>query len=702
MRTRLRSSVPVLLALLASTALWADPPSRVARLNYSSGSVSFRPSSVDDWAPAESNYPLTTGDHLWTDRGSRGEIHVGSTVMRLGPETAFAILNLDDQVAQVRVSAGALNVRVGAIDEDEVVEVDTPGAAISLLRPGTYRIDVSDDGEETIVTVRHGEAEVTAGGSAVPVRSGDSAYFTGTDSPSYDVREARRPDEWDDWCEDRDRREERAGSRRYVSPEVVGYEDLDDYGTWRDEPEYGSVWVPTHVDTGWAPYREGHWAWVQPWGWTWVDDEPWGFAPFHYGRWVYHRGVWCWVPGSIRTRPVYAPALVVFLGGGGWDASLTIRDGVAWFPLGPHEVYVPPYAVSPVYLRHINVPHVDITRLDPTVITVGNANAIYVNRRVVGAVTAVPGETFVTARPVRREAVTVPAQLVATAPVGTLERVKPRVDSIVGAPGAHLRAPRPPARLMERPVVARVTPPPAPRHFGEPGTPEGARVRPNPLVRPAIPAPGEEPAHKLRPKREGLPPAEPVTVTPRTGGPGGKLGEGADRKGRPNDDDRPSERRTHERVPPEPTPRPTARPDFERPPRPEATPRPESTPRPEVTPRPTPRPEPDSERERERFREPRPTPRPEATPRPTPTPEPEFKREPRPTPRPDRPERDVERERPTPRPEPEVKREPRPTPEPEVKRERERERERPTPRPEPTEKPKGKPKPTPTPTPTPK
>ena len=94
------------------------------------------------------------------------------------------------------------------------------------------------------------------------------------------------------------RREQQARSVQYVSREMVGYEDLDDFGVWRPVPEYGVVWFPSSVPLGWAPYRFGHWIWVEPWGWTWVDDMPWGFAPFHYGRWAFVQGAWVWVPSS--------------------------------------------------------------------------------------------------------------------------------------------------------------------------------------------------------------------------------------------------------------------------------------------------------------------------------------------------------------------------------------------------------------------
>jgi len=152
-------------------------------------------------------------------------------------------------------------------------------------------------------------------------------------------------------------------------------------------PEYGPVWRP-RVAVGWAPYRHGHWAWVGPWGWTWIDDAPWGFAPFHYGRWTHLNGGWGWIPGRRVARPVYAPALVVFVGGSGFSASMSFGGGggVAWFPLGPREVYRPAYHVSNTYVQNLNSNHV--TNINVTNVNI--TNITYVNRTVVGAVTAVP------------------------------------------------------------------------------------------------------------------------------------------------------------------------------------------------------------------------------------------------------------------------------------------------------------------------
>ena len=120
---------------------------------------------------------------------------------------------------------------------------------------------------------------------------------------------------------------------------------------WETAPEYGAVWYPASVASDWAPYRNGYWTDVGAWGPTWVDYAPWGYAPFHYGRWVWRGSYWGWVPGPVAVRPVYAPALVVFVGGPRFSISVSVGNRgpgyVGWFPLGPREVYVPTYRTSP-------------------------------------------------------------------------------------------------------------------------------------------------------------------------------------------------------------------------------------------------------------------------------------------------------------------------------------------------------------------
>jgi hypothetical protein len=490
-----------LLSLVLTLALFApqraaadddDPPSRVARLSHTDGSVSFEPAGTEDWVAAVVNRPMTTGDKLWSDHDSRAELHIGSASLRIGETTGFSFLNLSDNMTQIQLTEGTLRVRVKRLDESEAFEIDTPNLAFSVLRPGTYRINVNEGGDTTIVSIRGGEGEVTGGGQAYSVHAGQTATFQGTDQLNADVEDLGGDDDFDHWCSDRDRREDRSASARYVSPDVIGYEDLDDYGGWRPVPDYGTVWFPHVTVVGWAPYHYGHWAYIAPWGYTWVEDEPWGFAPFHYGRWVVVGGVWGWVPcppapvGVAYVRPVYAPALVAWVGGPHFAVGVGIGGGfaagvnVGWFPLGPREVYVPSYPVSRTYVNNVNVTN---TTVNTTVVnnyyntTVVNknvnvtnnnnvnvTNVKYVNQSVPGAVTATTPQAFTSAQPVAKNAVQVNAKEVASAPVvATTPAVAPAKQAVLGTGAAA--AVKPPANIAARAVVAKTTPPPPPPAF---------------------------------------------------------------------------------------------------------------------------------------------------------------------------------------------------------------------------------------------
>ncbi|RPJ53511.1 MAG: hypothetical protein EHM24_32800, partial [Acidobacteria bacterium] len=448
--------------LAAAAPALADPPSRVARLNYAKGSVSLRPAALDEWGAATVNEPLTTGDHLWTDVESWAELHVGSTAIRLAPQTAFAFLNLDDGMVQLRVSEGAVAVHKKNLDGNDGFEINTPSAAVVLSEPGVYRVDVLPGASDTRVTVRQGSAEVFADNASFRVYEGQTAAITGTGYVSHEVFRAGAPDDWERWCRARDDREDRSDSLRFVSYEMTGYEDLDEYGAWESVPEYGWAWAPRQVEAGWAPYRHGHWRWIEPWGWTWIDQAPWGFAPFHYGRWACHRGRWLWVPGSYATHPVYAPALVAFVGGNGWGLSFGLghQNTLAWFPLAPGEVWMPHYHASHAYINNLN--HTSVRGS----IVVNNyqvSRGTYVNRAITGAVTAVPRDAFLGGRAVSRYAAAVDRRAAMSGEiVGTSAAVAPRADSVVTR-GAGVR--RPPAAAVTRAVVVRTEPPAAPVPF---------------------------------------------------------------------------------------------------------------------------------------------------------------------------------------------------------------------------------------------
>lgn len=474
----------------------ADPPSRVARLGYATGTVNLSPAGEDDWVRASINRPLGTGDRVWSDSRARAEIQVGGATIRMSADTGVSILNLDDRTIQLQLTEGTLNVRVRRLEPGQVFEVDTPNLAFVLRRPGEYRIDVDPDADATTIVVRAGQGNVYGDNASYVIDSRQPYRFTGTDLREYRLVDTPRLDDFDRWGRDRDRAFDGSRSARYVSQDVVGYQDLDDYGNWHQDATYGNVWVPTRVGSGWAPYRDGHWAWIDPWGWTWVDDAPWGFAVSHYGRWANLAGTWAWVPGPARSRAYYAPALVVFVGGANFQLTISSGNvgGVAWFPLGPRDVYRPSYTASRSYFQNVNQSN---TVINNTVINnvynnVNVTNIVYANRQVPGAVVGVPATAFVQSQPVSGVAVRVPPEALARQALVAAPMVAPTEKSVRGA---TVQGDKPPARAFQKPVIARTAPPAAVVGFAaqrqhleaKPGLPLDDAARQ--ALKPAAPAP---------------------------------------------------------------------------------------------------------------------------------------------------------------------------------------------------------------------
>ncbi len=501
-----------------------DPPGRVARLSYSNGSVSFQPGGQGDWVTAVQNRPLSNGDNLWADKNSRAEFQMGSTSVRMDSETSVTFLDLDDRTTQLRLSQGSIIFRVRHLDDEDRFEIDTPNSVFQIQRPGQYRVDVNTAGDESDVTVWKGRGEVTGGGDSFVVIAGQRSTFTGTDKLDHQIGQVPAHDDFEDFAFDRDHHEDSAESSNYISPEMTGAEDLDEYGHWNYAADYGPVWTPVGVAPGWAPYRFGHWVFIAPWGWTWVEDEPWGFAPFHYGRWAFIGGGWGWVPGPVLVRPVYAPALVAFVGGGGFGIGVGIGPAVGWFPLGPREVFVPWYRTSRVYVNNVNITNTRVSVTQVNNVYNAGAHITYANQHVANAVTAVSHDTFVNARPVAQGMVKVDARQLAEAPVVHSIPAQPTRASLTGA--GRAAAARPPASVVNRSVVGTRTPapragfqarqpamnvrsetpgPPVNTHLEEQGTaprPEppsmnGRPAAPN-VARPAaVPRPPVEPSRSL-------------------------------------------------------------------------------------------------------------------------------------------------------------------------------------------------------------
>ena len=412
----------------------SDPPGRVGRLSDLNGQVWLFSPDAGEWVSASRNRPLTTGDRLSTDAGARAEIRIGSTTLRLDSGSEIEVLRLDDDRVAVQLHNGSASVRLRNREAAAEFELKTGEGRFRVLRTGRYRFDRID--EASHVTVYNGQAVYEGPGSALTVNSGQRAEFwvDASNAAQYSITEPLR-DAFAAWNGERDRSDDRSASSRYVSPEMTGVEDLDRHGRWEQSDDYGALWIPRVVAPGWAPYSSGHWAWVRPWGWTWVDDAPWGFAPFHYGRWVWFRSNWCWAPGTYVARPVYAPALVAWVGGPHLSVSINIGGGpaVGWFPLAPREVYVPTYHVSPRYVQNVNITHV--TNITNITTIVNNPQAAvadrdFSNRKFPHAVTVVPTSVMTSRQPVAAAA----AQFRDTPAVRELANQPTRSVALVAAP----------------------------------------------------------------------------------------------------------------------------------------------------------------------------------------------------------------------------------------------------------------------------
>ena len=368
-----------------------DPPGRVGRLAETKGQVWLLEPGQKEWTSAVLNRPLTSGERLATDANGRLVVQVGSSTIRLDERTDLEVLRLDDERVELLVRSGAVTLRVREQEVVDELQLQTSVGRFSPRTAGLYRIDHSDRG--SFAAVYSGEMRFDARDSVLTLSNGQRAEFwVDQRSQATNYSWATLPgDDFERWAKAEDLRPSYANAGRPPVGEMTGIEDLDRHGRWDRHPEFGTIWIPTTVRSGWAPYRDGRWSWVAPWGWTWVDNAPWGFAPFHYGRWAFWGGAWCWVPGSYARRPVYAPAMVAWVGGSHLSVSLNIGPSVGWVPLAPREYYQPYYRYTPRYGHALNSPYVpNSTRPVPP----PGQPVMYSNQGVAGGVSVVPSNAL--------------------------------------------------------------------------------------------------------------------------------------------------------------------------------------------------------------------------------------------------------------------------------------------------------------------
>ena len=589
-----------------------------ARVSYINGEVSFWRPGAQDWTPAALNTPLAPGDLVYAGATGNVEIQIGpQAFVRATNGAQIGLDNQEPDFVQLRMTAGQAALDLRRLSAGFTVELDTPNAALTIDRTGYYRVDVGQD-STAFETHRGGSAVVTpAGGTASPIGPEQQMVLTGADTPQIALGAAAQLTAWDNWNFQRTDYLIQPASARYVSTGMYGTEALDQYGSWRTVETYGSVWVPSGVPAGWVPYSTGRWIWDPRFGWTWLDDSPWGWAPYHYGRWVFTGSYWAWTPGPVIVAPVYAPALVVFLGG----ATVSVGRPLCWAPLAWGEPLIPwwgrPGFVGVPSWRGWGGPRVvnNVVVSPSTTVNVTNIT-VYKNVTVNRAVVGVPVDRF--GRGEIRPTRIAEAELPRLRPVHGALEVRPVAASVMPAAG---RAVKPPAAIHERPVVATRPPqdlaptlrahgltptetPAAPRLVPAPTAPSRGAVGPRPeaierrggkaLDRPTPPGSPREatpPAPSVtgpeqrrgRGPEQAAPPApglprEATPAAPSVPVPESKRGRALERPTAP-----PSPGSPREAPPPPRATAPEPRKGVERPPAPPSQPREPTPPAPQVT-----------------------------------------------------------------------------------------------------------------------
>lgn len=479
----------------ASNQDQSDPPARVGRIARVSGTASFHEQGDAQWSPASVNFPVASGDAFWTEPTARMALEIGASRIVLAGGTEFDIATLDPNGLQSVAARGEVWLNLRGLAPDEAWTVTTPRGLVHLNGPGRYAITVGTTDDATLVTVLEGSATMEGPNLSLQIGPGQSAAVTGLETFEGTVEQARR----DPFIDEMLAAERPPAPPPSMPPAVAstvtglpGGVDMMEAGNWAEAPDYGPVWYPP-VEPGWVPYRYGHWAYVAPWGWTWIDNAPWGFAPFHYGRWVEVGGRWCWTPADIavvHTHPVYAPALVAFIGLGAGVAvgAALASHSVGWVPLGPREPFRPWYRASPHYVRQVNVTNVTNN------VTINN----FINR---GATTSVPAAAMVASRPVAPVARPVPPQQLASArPIIGQQPVRPGAATAGVTPAT--------ARALGLGPVAHTAPGPTIRP--QPGLRSGAPA-------PAIQTPGAGPGHPAGLAGSAFRPPVPSVQSPPSG-----------------------------------------------------------------------------------------------------------------------------------------------------------------------------------------
>jgi len=308
-------------------------------------------------------------------------------MLRLAPNTQVRFVELNPGSRQMQLGAGTVDLAElqGA---DGGAQIETPSVTVRPNQSGDYRVSVTANGQ-TFVTARSGSATVGTGTGSQTITPGSTLVAYGPyANPSISLQGAIGYDSFDQFNISRDQSIASAyNANPYLSPQLAGYSNLANYGSWQNVPGYGWAWAPNNQNqNNFAPYQNGQWAWEPASGYTWVDNAPYGYPTTHYGSWFNNPsyGGWLWQPpgyqyqtSSSALSSAWLPAVVSFFitGGSGADTSGLLNGfsgltgpyadntDIGWIPLAPGEQYQPWYGQNYSYPSTALTPVPNVTNI---------------------------------------------------------------------------------------------------------------------------------------------------------------------------------------------------------------------------------------------------------------------------------------------------------------------------------------------------
>lgn len=273
------------------------------------------PGADSAWA----NWPLTQGDRLRTEPGARLTLRIASATLRLDGDSTVQLKRLAPDLVWVQLLSGQAAWHVPGDARARTLLLQAGTLCARPLRAGHYSLQLpansdsrsADGGWSTladraggaagqpwlVATTWRGELGLQAPETDLRLPAGRQAQWLRPPPAGRAQLVASQSSAFAEWALAEARQDLPPPDSAELPETLSGAQTLAAHGQWRDDPEWGRLWVPTRTEPGWSPYRDGRWTWRPSWGWTWVDAAPWGFVTVYYGRWVPWRGGWAWVPG---------------------------------------------------------------------------------------------------------------------------------------------------------------------------------------------------------------------------------------------------------------------------------------------------------------------------------------------------------------------------------------------------------------------